>query len=228
MTSSSTTTIYAPALQGLPAQHEGSDLWARGFARLYDRLFERGEEQGMAERRGALLARAEGRTVEIGAGTGLNVEHYPDGVDLLLSEPDPYMAAQLRERAAGRYAVAHAHAELLPVTVGSVDTVVSTFVLCTVPQPRLALDEASRILRPGGQLLFAEHVHAGEGTPLGRWQDRLVRPWKAFGRGCHPNRHTEQLVRDHPSFELAEVERAEWTGMLPLVRPIVIGRAVRA
>ena len=222
-----TSSIAMPTRHAVPPQHQGSEWWAKGFARLYDRLFAKGEEQGMAARRSALLAHATGRTVEIGAGTGLNVEHYPAGLELLLTEPDPYMAEQLRDKAAGRYEVAHAFAEMLPVAVGSVDTVVSTFVLCTVPEPRLAVDELARVLRPGGQLLFSEHVHAGEGTRLGRWQDRLERPWKAFGRGCHANRHTERLLADHGQFEIVDIEHAEWAGMAPIVRDIIVGRAVR-
>ena len=138
---------------------------------------------GCALHRKELLARARGRTVEIGAGTGLNVPHYPDDLDeLFLVEPDAAMRSRLAKsvRRSGRRArLVDAPAEHLPFADGSVDTVVSTFVLCTVDAPDLALREIARVLQPDGQLLFIEHVRS-ESPTLARWQDRLAEPWRRF------------------------------------------------
>src|SRR5918995_2755807 len=115
------------------------------FARFYDRMVEGTERAGLAEMRGDLLASASGRTLELGAGTGHNLEHYTDAVtELVLVEPDPHMAARLRIRladqgtAAGRPSVIEAAAEELPFDDGSFDTVVSTLVFCTVDDPSRA------------------------------------------------------------------------------------------
>jgi SAM-dependent methyltransferase len=104
-----------------------------------------------------------------------------------------------------------------------VDTVVSTLVLCTVDEPERALREIARVLRPGGQLLFIEHVRASSGF-LAACQDRLFRPWRRFACGCHCNRPTMELMRAC-GFDVT-AENAVWRGMPPIVRPLMIGRAV--
>src|SRR5215210_3378008 len=136
---------------------------SRFTAALYDPFFWVAERAGMAARRRALVAQAHGRVLEIGAGTGLNLRHYPDGLDLVLTEPDDAMAERLRARVAAlgrRAAVVPAGAEALPFADDSFDTIVSTLVLCTVPDQPAALREVARVLRPGGRLLFAEHVRS--------------------------------------------------------------------
>jgi SAM-dependent methyltransferase len=122
-------------------------------ARTYDFMLAPGERGGLAERRRALVAQARGSVLEIGAGTGLNLDHYPTGLDrIVLCEPEPHMAARLERRVArlGRSAeVVQARAEQLPFADDSFDTVVSTLVLFTVADPEAALDEIRRVLRPG-------------------------------------------------------------------------------
>src|SRR5919204_5080191 len=125
------------------------------MAALYDPTTRRLEEAGLGERRRSLLARAAGRTIEIGAGTGRNLEHYPAGVtELVLTEPDGQMARRLRRKvdASGRDArVVEAPGERLPFESGSFDTAVVTLVLCTAPDPAAVVNEVARVLKPGGR-----------------------------------------------------------------------------
>jgi ubiquinone/menaquinone biosynthesis C-methylase UbiE len=180
----------------------------------------------MRDQRRALLARAEGAVLEIGAGTGLNLPHYPAGLELVLSEPEPAMRAALARRVAraGRPArVVAAPAEALPFADGTFDTVVSTMVLCTVQDTPAAIAEARRVLKPGGRLLFAEHVRA-QSPRLARWQDRLARPWAAFAQGCRCNLETEALLARE--LRLERVAHARWRGMPAVVRPLIVGEGV--
>ena len=170
--------------------------WGRLFAAMYDRGLKATEEAGLREMRLETLAEARGRTIDLGAGTGANLALYPDAVtDLVLAEPDPHMAKQLRPKLAqsGRDAeLVEAPAERLPFEDSSFDTAVFTLVLCTVPDPQAALAEAARVLKPGGKLLFVEHVRAND-PGLARWQDRLEKPWR-FARRRLPlqPRHRRQ------------------------------------
>lgn len=197
------------------------------LAFVYDPSVWLGEIMGMRRRRRSLLSGARGRVVEIGAGTGLNLPHYPDELeDLVLVEPDPSMRTRLARRAKrdGHPArIVDASAECLPLPDGSVDTVVSTLVLCTVDDPGQALREIARVLRPGGQLLFVEHLRASSRL-LAACQDRLQGPWGRFARGCRCNRPTLDVMRAQ-GFDVA-AEHAAWHGMPPIVRPLAIGRAV--
>jgi SAM-dependent methyltransferase len=202
-------------------------LWTPVFAALYDPAVWVGERVGMRALRQELLQHAHGRTVELGSGTGLNLPHYPDDLDeLILTEPDAAMAARLerRLRRDGRSArVLGAPAERLPFDDHSVDTVVSTLVLCTVGAPDVALREIARVLRPDGQLLFIEHVRS-ESARLAAWQDRLSGPWRRFAEGCHCNRATIELI-EAGELEVDQAREASWRGMPAIVRPLVAGRA---
>jgi ubiquinone/menaquinone biosynthesis C-methylase UbiE len=207
-----------------------SSLYERFSARIYDPFVWLGERRGMAARRRDLLAAARGRVLEVGAGTGLNVPHYPSGIDeLILTEPVASMARRLERRAAKREVqprVVVAPAERLPFPDDAFDTVVSTLVLCTVPEPDRALAEIRRVLKPSGSLLFIEHVRS-DVERWGRWQDRLARPWAAFASGCRCNRNTIGLLEES-GMRLAAVDRRKWSGMPNLVRPLAIGSAVTA
>jgi ubiquinone/menaquinone biosynthesis C-methylase UbiE len=202
--------------------------WGKAFTALYDRLLKATEEEGLREMRRETLARASGRTIDLGAGTGANLGLYPDSVtELVLAEPDPHMLRKLRpkaERAGIEAEIVEAGAESLPFEDSSFDTAVFTLVLCTVPDPAAALSEAARVLRPGGRLLFVEHVRAEE-PGLARWQDRLERPWRLFGDGCHCNRDTVATIAAGP-FEVGEVDRGELPKSPPIVRPLVRGSAL--
>jgi SAM-dependent methyltransferase len=205
-----------------------SAAWLRIFALAYDPFLWLGEIAGMHHRRSTLLGGARGRVVEIGAGTGLNIVHYPDGIaELVLAEPEPGMRRRLARRLQRHARVARivdAPAERLPLADASVDTVVSTLVLCTVNDPELALREIARVLRPDGQLLFIEHVRASSRF-LAACQDFLLNPWRHFAGGCRCNRATADLMRDC-GFTIA-ADDAVWRGMPSIVRPLVVGRATR-
>jgi ubiquinone/menaquinone biosynthesis C-methylase UbiE len=196
------------------------------MARVYDPFVWLGELAGMRSRRSVLVGNARGRVVEIGAGTGLNVAHYPDEItELVLTEPDAAMRRRLARRLQrdGRGArIVDAPAERLPLADASVDTVVSTLVLCTVNDPERTLGEIARVLRPDGQLLFIEHVRASSRF-LAACQDYLLRPWRSFAGGCHCNRATVDLMRAC-GFTIAADEDV-WRGMPAIVHPLILGRA---
>lgn len=202
--------------------------WGRGFSALYDRCFKAAEEAGLRDMRRELLAGARGRVLELGAGTGLNLELYPrEGLDgLVVTEPDPHMFKQLRERAAKVCAGAElvqAGAEDLPFEDDSFDTVTVTLVLCTVPDQAAALREVRRVLKPGGRMLYLEHVRSNH-PDLAKWQDRLETPWRFLGDGCHCNRDTEANLKA-AGFELSDVKRGELPKAPPIVRPLTQGSA---
>jgi len=202
------------------------------FAALYDRLTARAERAGLADLRAGVIASARGRTLELGAGTGANAPHYSAAAaitELVLTEPDPHMARRLREKLAAEpprppYEVVESGAERLPFDNASFDTVVCTLVLCTVDDPARACAEIARVLRPDGRLLLLEHVRDPEAGGLGRWQDRLQRPWGWVAAGCHPNRDTPATLAA-AGFDVGRLEPAELPAAPPLVRPAVRGEA---
>ena len=206
---------------------EAPAVWARAFAVAYDPFLWVGERAGVRALRGELLGKARGFTVEIGSGTGLNLPHYPDELDeLVLVEPDLPMRSRLEKRlgeSSRRARLVDAPAEQLPFADRSVDTVVSTFVLCTVDDPELALQEIVRVLRPDGQLLFLEHVRS-DSPRLASWQNRLAEAWRRFARGCRCNRATAELMMTS-GLTLDNVREGSWPAMPPIVRPLIAGRA---
>lgn len=200
------------------------------FAALYERLLAANEDAGLREMRAELLRSASGRTLEIGAGTGLNLVHYHAPVtELVLTEPDPHMAKRLRltlqaSSPVDSVQVIEAGAEELPFETAGFDTVVCALVLCSVPQPGRAVAEVRRVLKPEGRLLYIEHVRDHEGTRRARWQDRLERPWGWFLGGCHPNRDTGRLIAD--AFEVPVPPAGEMPGDDPvtgLIKPLISG-----
>jgi ubiquinone/menaquinone biosynthesis C-methylase UbiE len=196
-------------------------LASRFGALVYEPFLAKGERLGMRRRRADLLAAATGRVVEIGAGTGLNFPHYPTGVqELTLTEPVPAMHRRLRARTGAEPLLATADA--LPFASSSVDTVVSTLVLCTVPHIEPVLDEIHRVLRPSGRLLFCEHVVADD-PQQARHQRRFARLWAAFAQGCRCERDT--LTALSTRFEITSLTEEQWAGMPRLVRPLIIGSA---
>jgi ubiquinone/menaquinone biosynthesis C-methylase UbiE len=201
-------------------------LRSRIFAAVYDRAAAGAEEAGLAALRQRLLARADGRVLEVGAGTGANLRHYGGGVEsLTVAEPDSAMLRRLerRLRRGGSPAtVVQAPAERLPFADGTFDTVVSTLVLCGVDDQRRALRELRRVLRSGGRLLFIEHVRSEE-PGLARWQDRVNGVQRLVAR-CDCNRDTLSAI-EAEGFDVQELERTELPKAPRFVRPLIVGTA---
>jgi ubiquinone/menaquinone biosynthesis C-methylase UbiE len=200
----------------------------RLLAAIYDRFMRASEDACLASWRRELLADAGGDLLEIGAGTGANLAHYPPRLSrLVLAEPDAHMRARLAARvaAAGRAAeIVDAPAEHLPFADATFDVVVSTLVLCSVPEPARALGEVHRVLRPGGRLVFLEHV-AAEGDRGRRfWQRLLEPPWRLVSGNCHVTRRTAASIAA-AGFALEAVTRESVRKALPIVRPSVRGQA---
>jgi ubiquinone/menaquinone biosynthesis C-methylase UbiE len=206
-------------------------LYGRIFAAGYDTIMSGTEKAGLAAHRAALLGGLTGRVVEIGGGTGVNLALYGPGVEeLVITEPEEPMARRLERRLAAHplpaARVVRATAESLPFEDASFDVAVSTLVLCTVPDQPRALTELRRVLRPGGRLVFLEHVRAQ--TPrLARWQDRLNGVQNRCGHGCHCNRDTLAGI-EAAGFAVADVRRDTLHKAPPIVSPLIVGTAVRA
>jgi ubiquinone/menaquinone biosynthesis C-methylase UbiE len=211
------------------------DLSERLFAGYYPWLARRSDRAGLARTRERLLATAEGTTLEIGAGSGANLPWYPTTVtELVLADPSPYMLDHVRSSLAsvpkwpgsGIVSLAAAGLPSLPFDDASYDTVVMTFVLCSIADVSAALREIARVLKPGGRLLFLEHVRAADGSVLASVQDLVERPHRLVADGCRPNRRTERLLRDSP-LTVEWLERGEQPSAAPTVRPTIMGVASR-
>lgn len=205
------------------------------FARVFGRLAATGERLGLAEVRARLLADAAGRLLEVGAGSGTNVAHDPPAVSQVVAvEPEPHLR-RLAERAAGRapvpVSVVDGVAEALPAGDGEFDTAVVTLVLCSVADQPRALRELRRALRPGGRVVFWEHVRA-ERPPLTIVQDALDRTvWPLLSGGCHVGRDTAAAITV-AGFTVERLERLERRRMpdtgIPLpMAPHIVGTARR-
>jgi ubiquinone/menaquinone biosynthesis C-methylase UbiE len=202
--------------------------WNRGFAAIYPPVIKLVEAGGVGAARRAVVGRALGRTLEIGAGAGHALPFFTSAVtELTLTEPDVWMLRRLERRVAKanrRAQVIRAAAEELPAEDESLDSVVCNLVLCTALDPERALREIARVLKPCGQLLFVEHVRAD--TPRwAAWQERARAAWSAFACGCQLTRETLATLEASP-LEVVEVERARLR-TVPLVHSYIWGRAIR-
>jgi ubiquinone/menaquinone biosynthesis C-methylase UbiE len=199
----------------------------RLFAALYDRVSKGSEEAGLRDERRQLLADAEGATLEIGAGTGLNLDHYPEAVTrLVLAEPDEFMRRRLDRRVREvrpSAEIVDAGVERLPFPDASFDTVVVTFVLCSVPEQDAALSEIARVLKPSGRLLFLEHVRS-EDEKVAKRQDRITPLYNLVG--CNPNRDTLSAIKGS-ALTVETVKHGEIPKAPKVERPLIVGSARR-
>ncbi|MGI8939241.1 MAG: class I SAM-dependent methyltransferase [Iamia sp.] len=200
------------------------------FARVYDKAVAKTEEACFQDWRSELLAGLSGTVVELGAGTGANLAHYPAAVErLVVTEPEPAMLAQLRDHLdrvvdGVEVEIRRAAASSVPLGDDEADAVVVTLVLCSVPDPAAVLAECRRVLRPGGRLVFLEHVAAEDRPDRLKWQRRLDHVWPFFVGGCHLTRRTEAAIAQ-AGFTLGEVTRESARKAAPVVRPTIRGVA---
>ncbi|TKK80285.1 class I SAM-dependent methyltransferase [Kribbella jiaozuonensis] len=199
------------------------------FARMYARVRPAMDREGAAEHRRRLLAGAAGRVIEIGAGDGGNFAHYPaEVVSVLAVEPEPYLRAQASRSAATASVpveVVEGTADRLPAADASADVLVVSLVLCSVPDQQVALAEAARVLKPGGELRFYEHVAADGGRleTVQKIADATV--WSLFAGGCHVHRDTAAAI-EAAGFVIEELERFDFPADQPNpARPHILGRA---
>lgn len=182
-----------------------------------------------------LLGEASGDVLEIGIGTGNSLSHYGAGmVHLTGLEPHTGLLDQARHhlqsqlpQLAERVTLVAGDAGALPFADASFDTVVAFLVFCTLPDPERAAGEIRRVLRPGGRLLFFEHVQA-DSSGLARWQSRCNPLWRHLACGCNLNRNTRQTF-EQAGFELRALSAYRHPKIfLPLVAPVILGEAVPA
>jgi len=202
------------------------------FARMYRRMAAEFENKGASEHRDELLAGLSGRVIEVGAGTGLNFAHYPPMVtEVLAVEPEPYLRAAAEEaaqKAAVAVRVVDGTADELPVQDGDFDGGVASLVLCSVPSQARALGELFRVIRPGGELRFYEHVRSPQ-RGFARVQSALDLVWPYLGGGCHTSRDTERAIAD-AGFAIERVRHFTFRPALCTapVSPMVLGTARRS
>ena len=202
-------------------------LYDRVFARVYDPMMARVEERLLPPHR-EYLTDVSGEVLDVGSGTGANFPYFARREDVRVHavEPDPYMARQARAKAAEvglAVDLREVGAEALPYDDASMDAVVAGIVFCTIPDPEAALDEVARVLKPGGEFRFLEHVRDDGRTA---WAQALVEPvWKPLAGGCHVTRDTAGLFTAHEAFDVVEVEHLD-LGVFP-ANPFVRGRLRR-
>ena len=207
-----------------------TDIARPRFARMYLRSAPSAEERGATDHRRRLLEGLSGMVVEIGAGHGLNFPHYPpDVTEVIAIEPEPTLRSQAEkaaEQAAVPIRVFGGVADELPLADASADAAVTSLVLCSVPDQQHALAEIRRVLRPGGELRFYEHV-----IPRCQPKRLLLQAidrsglWPAIAGGCHPARDTAEAIM-RAGFDIEEIERFGFSAARfePLI-PHILGTA---
>jgi ubiquinone/menaquinone biosynthesis C-methylase UbiE len=172
----------------------------------------------LAAYRSRIVSAASGRVLEVGIGSGLNLPFYSGSVKYVVGlDPSPRLLAMAREtanRARKSLELVEGTAEAVPLEDYSVDTVVTTWTLCSIPDANRALHEMRRVLKPGGQLLFVEHGRAPD-PGVRWWQDRLTPIWKRLGGGCHLNRAIKDLI-ENTGFRIERLANGYMRGPKPM------------
>jgi len=203
----------------------------RFIAAVYDWSTQASEMACLRQWRAELLGELTGQVLEVGAGTGLNVPHYPPSLArLVLSEPDPHMRRKLEEKARaehrGQAEVVDASLEALALPNDTFDAVVGTLVLCSVPRLDRALAEIYRVLKPGGRFVFLEHVAAEDRPRRLRWQRRVEPFWRVLAGNCHLTRRTGDAIAT-AGFTVVDIKHESMRKAWPLVRPTIRGVALK-
>lgn len=174
--------------------------------------------RNLAPYRGRVVSEASGRVLEVGIGPGLNLPFYGESASRIIGlDPSPKLLAMARaaaRRAAMPLELIEASAEAIPMEDRSIDTVVTTWTLCSVPAVGRALHEMRRVLRPSGRLLFVEHGRAPQ-PGVRRWQDRLTPLWKPLSGGCHLNRAISELI-ENAGFRIERLDNGYMRGPKPM------------
>ncbi|MEH1817663.1 MAG: class I SAM-dependent methyltransferase [Nostoc sp.] len=181
----------------------------------------------VGERKLSLFANLQGKVLEIGPGTGPNLPYYPKDIHWIGIEPNPHTHSYLKKQAEKlnlNIDLRIGNAEWLDAEDNSIDTVVSTLVLCSVPNIDYTLQAILRVLKPGGRFLFIEHVAAPQGSLLRQLQNRISPIWKVIGDGCHPDRET-WIALENAGFSSINYERFD--AKLPIISPHIIGVATK-
>jgi ubiquinone/menaquinone biosynthesis C-methylase UbiE len=201
------------------------------FARAYERFSRDAEAKGGSQLRDRLLAGLHGRVIEVGAGNGLNFSHYPGTVtEVVAVEPESFLRARAEEAARAAVVpvvVVDGTADALPVPDAAFDAGVASVVLCSVPDQAVALAELRRVIRPGGELRFFEHVVSKRSTParVQRIADRTIRPF--LSGGCHAGRDTLAAI-EAAGFVVEHCERFSFRpNPIDVTSPHILGTARR-
>ncbi|MBV6486657.1 MAG: Ubiquinone/menaquinone biosynthesis C-methyltransferase UbiE [Pseudorhodoplanes sp.] len=175
-------------------------------------------QRNLAAYRARVVPAAQGRVLEIGIGSGLNLPYYGTAVEQIIGlDPSPKLLAMAREAArqtAIPLELIENSAETIPLYNRSIDTVVTTWTICSIPDVQRALGEMRRILKPGGRLLFVEHGRSPD-AGVRRWQDRLTPVWRRIGGGCHLNRAISEMI-ESTGFRIERVETGYMRGPKPM------------
>lgn len=201
------------------------------YKRLFAWLMANGTaeyEEKISDRKRSLFTNLRGKILEIGPGAGPNLSYYPRDIHWLGIEPNPFMHSYL-EKEAEKLGISvdirTGTAEQIEAEDNSIDVVVSTLVLCSVPNLANTLQEIIRVLKPGGRFLFIEHVAAPNGTLLRQVQNTVKPIWQAIGDGCNPNRETGLAIKNAG---FSSVDYQDFQAPVPLVAPHIIGVATKA
>jgi ubiquinone/menaquinone biosynthesis C-methylase UbiE len=197
------------------------------MAAVYDGMMRGSEEACLGQWRAELLRELSGSVLEIGAGTGATLSLYPKTVTrLVMCEPDPHMRRKLEAKrgTAANLEISASSIQDLPFKENSFDAVVCSLVLCSVPDQQAALAQVRRVLKPGGRLVFLEHV-AADGKPKRlKWQRRIEPVWKRLTGNCHLTRRTEAAI-EAAGFRIERIQRESMRKALPVCRPSIRGIA---
>jgi ubiquinone/menaquinone biosynthesis C-methylase UbiE len=199
------------------------------MAAVYDRFMRGSEQACLAQWRAELLRDLSGAVLEVGAGTGVTLPHYPRSLArLVLCEPDAHMRRKLRKKvdssALRNIEISDASLDSLPFKAGEFDAVVCSLVLCSVPDQPAALAAIGHVLKPGARLVFLEHI-AADGRPERlKWQRRIEPVWKHLMGNCHLTRRTEAAITA-AGFKFDRIQRESIRKALPIVRPSIRGIA---